>query len=107
MIKVTNPSAPRRRGAQRCSSTPITRTPVSRSDPAAAIRPAVARIAIELTVCQVRPNSAAIAEMVVRSISNRRNTYRAQRRVVDDLGAASLPRSWLNTTRPQSMVVQR
>ena len=92
-MSVTNPSGPRRRGAQRCSSTPITRTPASRSGPAAAIRSAVARIAIVLTVCQDTPNSAAIAEMVVRSIINRRNTYRAQRRVVDDRGAASFPRS--------------
>ena len=93
MISVTNPSVPRRRGAQRCSSTPITRTPASRSGPVAAIKPAVARIAMELTVCQETPSSAAIAEIVVRSIINRRNTYRAQRRVVDARGAANLPRS--------------
>jgi len=93
MISVTNPPAPMRRGAQRCSSTPITRTPASRSGPAAAVRPAVARIAMELTVCQETPSSAAIAEIVVRSIINRRNTYRAQRRVVDARGAANLPRS--------------
>ena len=42
--------------------------------PAAAIRSATARIAIELTVCQDTPNSAAMAETVVRSIINRRNT---------------------------------
>ena len=52
---------------------------------------------MELTVCQDTPNSAAIAEMV-RSIINRRNTYRAHRRVVE----ARLPRSWLNTNRPHS-----
>jgi hypothetical protein len=68
MTSVTNPWVPRRRGAQRCSS-PITRTPTNRSGPAA------------------------IAEIVVRSIINRRNTYRAQRRVVDARGAANLPRS--------------
>ena len=107
MMSVTNPSGPTRRGAQRCSSTPITRTPANRSGPAAATNSAVARIAIELTVCQDTPSSAAIAEMVVRSIINRRNTYRAQRRVVDERGAASLPRSWLNTARPQSTVSQR
>jgi len=93
MINVTNPLGPTRRGAQRCSSTPITRTPASRSAPAVAIRSAVVRIAIVLTVCQDTPNSAAIAEMVVRSINNRRNTYRAHRRVVEARGAASLPRS--------------
>jgi hypothetical protein len=107
MISVTNPSVPRRRGAQRCSSTPITFTPASRSGPAAAIRPAVAGIAMELTVCQDTPSSAAIAEMVVRSTINRRNTYRAQRRVVDERGAANLPRSWWNTARPHAGVVQR
>lgn len=107
MISVTNPSVPRRRGAHRCSSTPITRTPSNLRGPAAAISSAVARIAIALTVCQVTPNSEAIAEMVVRSITNRRNTYRAQRRVVDARGAASLPKSWLNTIRAQSGVVQR
>ena len=64
-------------------------------------------MAIVLTVCQDTPSSPAIAEMVVRSIINRRNTYRAQRRVVDERGAASMPRSWLNTARPHSMVVQR
>jgi hypothetical protein len=52
----------------------MTRTPASLSGPAAAIRSAVVRIAIVLTVCQDTPNSAAMAEMVVRSISNRRNT---------------------------------
>jgi hypothetical protein len=67
----------------------------------------VARIAIELTVCQEAPSSAAVAEMVVRSIINRRNTYRARRRLVDERGQASLPRSWLNTARPQSTVSQR
>jgi hypothetical protein len=107
MISVTNPWAPRRRGAQRCSSTPITWTPASRSDPAAAISPAVAAIAIELTVCHETPSSAAIAAMVVRSIINRRNTYRAQRRVVEDRGVANVPRSWLNTARPHSTLVQR
>ena len=50
----------------------MTRTPASRSGPAAAIRSAVARIAMELTVCQHTPSSAAMAEMVVRSIINRR-----------------------------------
>ena len=50
-------------------------------------------MAIVLTVCQDTPSSVAIAEMVVRSIINRRNTYRAQRRVVEARGAASLPRS--------------
>jgi len=93
MINVTNPAAPRRRGAQRCSSTPITLTPVSRSGPAAVISSVTVRIAIELTVCQDRPSSAAIAAMVVRSIINRRNTYRANRRVVEARGAASLPKS--------------
>src|SRR5271166_907458 len=107
MISVTNPSGPNRRGAQRCSSTPIIRTPDSRSGPAAAIRSAVARIAIELTVCHDTPSSAAIAEMVVRAIINRRNTYRAHRRVVEARGAASLPKSWLNNARPHSAVVQR
>ena len=34
-----------------------------------------------------------MAETVVRSIINRRNTYRAQRRVVDARGAANVPRS--------------
>jgi hypothetical protein len=58
-------------------------------------------------VCQDTPSSAAIAAMVVRSIISRRNTYRAHRRVVDERGAASVPRSWLNTTRPQAMVSQR
>jgi hypothetical protein len=85
----------------------MTRTPESRSGPAAATRSAVARIAIELTVCHDTPNSAAMAEMVVRSIINRRNTYRAHRRVVDERGAASSPRSWLNTARPHAGVVQR
>jgi hypothetical protein len=33
------------------------------------------RIAIALTVCQDTPSSAAIAEIVVGSIINRRNTY--------------------------------
>ena len=51
------------------------------------------RIAIGLTVCHDTPSSAAMAEMVVRSIINRRNTYRAHRRVVADRGEASLPRS--------------
>lgn len=64
-------------------------------------------MAIVLTVCQDTPSSVAIAEMVVRSIINRRNTYRAQRRVVDERGAASIPRSWLNTARPHAIVVQR
>jgi hypothetical protein len=90
---VTNPAAPRRRGAQRCSSTPITGTPARRSGPAAVTNCAHACIAIVFTVCQDTPSSAAIAETVVRSIINRRNTYRAQRRVVDEGGAASLPRS--------------
>ena len=67
-------SGPNRQGAERCSSTPITRTPASRSGPAAATRSAVARIAIELTVCHDTPNSAAIAAMVMRSIINHRNT---------------------------------
>lgn len=107
MISVTNPAGPTRRGAQRCSSTPITRTPVSRSGPAAAIRSAVARIAVALTVCQETPNSAAMAETVARSIINRRNIYRAHRRVVDARGAASLPRSRLNLARPHAGVVQR
>jgi hypothetical protein len=42
---------------------------------------------------QARPmlSSAPMAEMVVRSIINRRNTYRAHRRVVEALGAANLP----------------
>jgi hypothetical protein len=53
-----------------------------------------------LTVCQDKPNSAVMAEMVVRSIINRRNTYRAHRRVVEDRGAASLPRSWLKDNPP-------
>ena len=91
MINVTNPSVPRvgvPSGARQPRS-PV--TPVSRSGPAAVISSAVARIAIELTVCQDTPSSAAMAEMVVRSIINRRNTYRAQRRVVDARGAASLP----------------
>ena len=51
------------------------------------------RMAIVFTVCHDTPSSAAIAEMVVRSIINRRNTYRAHRRVVDQRGAANLPRS--------------
>jgi hypothetical protein len=34
-----------------------------------------------------------MAETVVRSIINRRNIYRAHRRVVDECGAASFPRS--------------
>ena len=93
MISGTNPAGPTRRGAQRYSSTPITRTRVSRSEPAAAIRSAVARIAIALTVCQETPNSAAMAETVVRSIINRRNIYRAHRCVVDECGTASFPRS--------------
>ena len=93
MISVTNPAGPMRRGAQRCSSTPITFTPVNRSGPVAAIRSATARIAIELTVCHETPSSAEIAAMVVRSIINRRNTYRAHRRVVDARAAASFPRS--------------
>lgn len=50
MINVTKPSVPRRRGAHRCSSTPMTWTPASRSGPLTAIRSAGARIAIELTV---------------------------------------------------------
>ena len=50
-------------------------------------------MAIEFTVCQETPNSAAMAEIVVRSIINRRNTYRAHRRVVADRGEASFPRS--------------
>jgi hypothetical protein len=72
---------------------PITFTPASRSGPAAATRSAVAPMAIEFTVCHETPSSAAIAETVVRSIINRRNTYRAHRRVVADRGEASLPRS--------------
>jgi len=107
MINVTKPAGPMRRGAQRCASTPIIFTPASRSGPAAATRSATARIAIELTVCQDTPSSAAIAETVVRSIINRRNTYRAQRRVVDARGTANVPRSWLNTARPHCGVRQR
>jgi hypothetical protein len=38
MISVTNPVGPTRRAGQRCSSTPMTRTPASRSGPTAAIR---------------------------------------------------------------------
>jgi|GEM_PF-6967776 hypothetical protein len=64
MMSVTNPSGPTRLGAQRCSSTPITRTPTSRSGPAAAIGSVIVRIAIVLTACQDTPNSAAMAEMV-------------------------------------------
>jgi hypothetical protein len=93
MMSVMNPAGPTRRGAQRCSSTPITRTPASRSGPAAVTNAAVACIAIVFTVCHDTPSSAAMAEMVVRSIINRRNTYRAHRRVVADRGEASLPRS--------------
>jgi hypothetical protein len=48
-----------------------------------------------------------MAETVVRSIINRRNIYRAHRRVVDDRGAASLPRSRLNIARPHAGGVQR
>ena len=70
----------------------MTRTPPKRSGPAAAIRSAVARMAIVLTACQDTPSSAAIAEMVVRSIINRRNTYRAHRHVVEARQAASFPR---------------
>jgi len=66
--------------------------PRRRFGSAVAIRPAVARIATELTVCQDTTISAVIADMVVPSIVNRRNTYRAQRRVVDNRGAANLPR---------------
>jgi hypothetical protein len=62
---------------------------------------------MELTVCHDTTISAAIAEMVVRSIINRRSTYRAHRRVVDAREAASMPRSWLNTARPHCGVVQR
>jgi len=58
-------------------------------------------------LCQDTPSSAAIAETVVRSIINRRNTYRAQRRVVDARGTANVPKSWLNTERLQSLVMQR
>ena len=46
-------------------------------------------MAMVLTVCHDTPSSAAIAEMVVRSIINRRNIYRAHRRVVDQPGRAS------------------
>ena len=46
-----------------------------------------------LTVCHDTPNSAAMAEMVVRSIINRRNTYRAHRRVVLARGARSARRT--------------
>jgi hypothetical protein len=38
------------------------------------ISSATVRMAIVLTVCQDTPSSPAIAEMVVRSIINRRNT---------------------------------
>jgi len=68
----------------------IARTPANRSGPAAATKSATARMAMELTVCANTPNSAAMAEMVVRSIINRRNTCRAHRCVVLALGAASL-----------------
>lgn len=88
-------------------------------------------MAMVLTVCQDTASSAAIAEMVVRSIINqrtdthriaalatdlsrlglspryRRNTFRAQQRVVEERGAASFPRSWLNTVRPHAAVAQR
>ena len=64
-------------------------------------------MAMVLTMRQDTPSSAAMAEMVVRSIINRRNTYRAHRRVVEDRGAASFPRSWLNTARPHSAVTHR
>ena len=77
MISVTNPAGPTRRGAQRCSSTPITRTPVSRSGPAAAIRSAVARIAIGADGMPGDTELRGDGETVVRSIINRRNTYRA------------------------------
>jgi hypothetical protein len=68
-------------------------TPAIRSGPAAATNAAVAPIAIVFTVCQEMPGSTAIGETVVRSIINRRKTYRVHRRVVADRGAASLPRS--------------
>jgi hypothetical protein len=93
MMSVTNPAAPTRRGAQRCSSTPITFTPARRSGLAVATRSASARMAMELTVYHDTPSSAAIAEIVVRSIINPRSTYRAHRRVVLARGAANFPRS--------------
>ena len=69
---------------------PISLTPASRSAPAAVTNAAVAPIAIVFTVCQEAPGSTAIGETVVRSIINRRKTYRVHRRVVADRGAASL-----------------
>ena len=75
--------------------------PGNRPGAAAVTRSAVAPIAIVFTVCQDTPSSTAIAEAVVRSIINRRNTYRVYRRAVADRGAASSRRSWLNSTRSQ------
>jgi hypothetical protein len=56
--------------------------------PAAATNAVVAPIAIVFTVCPETPSSMAIAETVVWSIINRRNTYRAHGRVLADRGAA-------------------
>ena len=58
-------------GDQRCSSTPMTRTPSSRVVSAATII-CVASMAIALTVSHDRPNSRATAATVARSIINRR-----------------------------------
>ena len=70
MMTVTNPSVwPV--CDQRCSSTPMTRTPSSRVVSAATII-WVASMAMVLTVSQDRPNSRATAAMVIRSIISRR-----------------------------------
>lgn len=70
MITVTNPSL-LRVCDQRCSSTPMTRTPSSRVVSAATMV-WVASMAMVLTVSQDRPNSRATAAMVIRSIISRR-----------------------------------
>lgn len=82
-MTVTKPSpAARRVCAQRCSSTPTTRTP-SKRVVSAATSAVVASTAMVLTVSHDGPSSRAITATVVRSSISRRRTYRAQRRVVD------------------------
>ena len=72
MITVTNPSSPGRRVCdQRCSSTPMTRTPSRRVVSAATII-WVASMAMVLTVSHDRPSSRATAATVARSIISRR-----------------------------------
>lgn len=106
-ITVTYPSpAARQVCAQRCSSTPITRTESSRAVSAAS-SPVVASTAIALTVSHDRPSSRAIAAIEVRSIINRRRTCRAQRRVVDQPGRARRSVLCRNTSRSHEAETHR